>query len=436
MFASLVLVGLLLFLFVGESLWNVSQLVARKTSSSPRPTPTINSNKDVGPLLPPGQATAPLLTLPIGKYALYQQQKSISIVPLVGGLSTVLTTPGYIYNLAAPPLLTPSGQLLYSGDGLWLTDISNQLPTQIAKLPTGQVITSMVLSSDGTSVAWSTEPANGVGDVTIYAGPLEKSVVVYQHDASDCPCYRAFSFLHGGGAKANSTLLLTDDRGDHHAVHYGLWSLNLADIPPEDPQLLLDGDAQQGPLALSPMSNTLLYSTDQGIVPATDDLSVPTDVAALNYPNSLALANINVSSTPSDGDASLQSTHMILAEQHDLTNSAAYHWVTTPLFSPDGHTLIYIVFSSDAQTPFDRHSAVYMVHSSGSGTHLVVGKPQLLATSTDRFVELGAWIDNSTLTFYSDGTLYALDITHGAVATITAMKTYTRTIAVVQGGIA
>ena len=435
-FTSLGLVGLLLLFFTGQVIWNVSQLVVRRTSSLPHPTSASNQNKDIGPLLPPGQATAPLLTLPIGKYVVYQQQKSISVVPLAGGLPTVLTTPGYIYNLSVPPRLTPSGQLLYSGDGLWLTNISNQLPVQIATLPTGQVITSMVLSSDGTMIAWSTEPANGAGNITIYAGPLEKSVPVYQHDATDCPCYRVFSFLHGEGTKADSTLLLTDDRGDHHAVHYGLWSLNLADTPLEYPMLLLDGDAQQGPLVLSPTDNTLLYSTNQGIVPATDDLSVPADIAALNYANGLSLASINVSSAANDTDAALESSHVLLAEQHDLENSAAYHWVTTPLFSPDGHTLVYIVFSSDAQTPFDRHSAVYVVHTSGSETHLVVGTPQLLATSTDRFIELGTWIDDSTLTFYSDGTLYALNITSGAVATIAAMKTYTRTIAVVQGGTA
>ena len=126
-----------------------------------------------------------------------------------------------------PPRVTPSGQLLYSGNGLWLTNIFTDMPEQIATLPPGQVITSMVLSNDGTTVAWSTEPANGTGNNMLYVGPLEKSVPVYLHDATDCPCYRAFAFLQGKGLKANSTLLLTNDRGDHRAVHYGLWSLNL-----------------------------------------------------------------------------------------------------------------------------------------------------------------------------------------------------------------
>ena len=347
---------------------------------------------------------------------------------------TVLTTPGYIYNLSAPPLITPSGQLLYSGNGLWLTDIFDGMPRQIATLPAGQVITSMVLSNDGSTVAWSTEPANGTGNNMLYVGPLEKSVPVYQHDAADCPCFRAFAFLQEKGLQANSTLLLTDDRGDHRAVHYGLWSLNLADTPLEDPQPLLPGDAQQGPLALSPDGTTLLYSTNQGIVPTTDDSSVPLDIAALNYANSLSIAHIGLSSSNNDPDIVLQNTSTILPEQHDLSNSAAYHWVTTPTFAPDGHTLLYIVFSSDAQTPFDRHNAVYMIHTKSSSVQPMVGTPQLLANSTDLFVELGAWISNSRLTFYSDGTLYALDTSNGAVATIAKTTTYSRVIAVVQGG--
>ncbi|GAC1391701.1 MAG: hypothetical protein NVS4B11_21610 [Ktedonobacteraceae bacterium] len=431
----LVLVGMLLVLFTSQLVWNLSQTVVHKATPLPHPTRTVDQDKDIGPLLPPGKAMAPQLTLPTGKYVVYEQQKNISIAPADGGMPTPLTTPGYIYNLAVPALLTPSSQLLYSGDGLWLTDIFNAMPKQIATLPAGQVITSMALSRDGTTVAWSTEPANGTGNTTLYAGPLEKSVPVYQHDATDCPCYRVFSFLHEDGTKANSILLLTDDRGDHHMVQYGLWSLDLTGTPLQDPQVLLDGDAQQGPLVLSPSGNTLLYSTNQGIVPATDDASVPADIAALDYANSLSMARVGVSVGGNDPDPVLNSPQVLLPEQHDLSNSAAYHWVTTPVFSSDGHTLVYVEFSSDAQIPFDRHSAVYIVHTSGSGTKLVVGKPQLLATSTDRFVELGTWVNDSTLTFYSDGTLYALDITSGAVATIIQTTTYAHVIAVVQGSI-
>ncbi len=428
----LVLVGMLFLLFTGQLFWNLSQVVAQRTSTVPRPTPTVDQNKDVGPLLPPGQSAAPQLTLPTGRYVVYQQQKKISIVPLSGGLATVLTTPGYIYNLSAPPLITPSGQLLYSGNGLWLTAIFDGMPKQIATLPAGQVITSMVLSNDGTTVAWSTEPANGAGKNVLYAGPLEKSVPIYQHDATDCPCYRAFAFWQGKGVQPNATLLLTDDRGDHRAVHYGLWSVNITSSPLENPQSLLAGDASQGPLALSSDGTALLYSTKQDIVPTTNDGSVPLDIAALNYANSLSIAHIGLSA--SGNDPVLQNTTTILPEQHDLSNSAAYHWVTTPTFAPDGRTLLYIVFSSDAQSPFDRHNAVYMVHSKSSGVQAMLGTPQLLANSTDLFVELGAWISNSRLTFYSDGTLYALDTSNGAVSTITKTTAYTRVIAVVQGG--
>jgi hypothetical protein len=420
---------MLLLLFTGQLAWNISQTVAHKADTHPRPTPTVD--KDVGPLLPPGKSSAPQLTLPTDKYVVYEQQNGISVVPASGGIATLLTTPGYSYNRAVPARITPSGQLLYSGNGLWLADIFYGTTKQIATLPAGQVITSLALSNDGTTVAWSTEPANGVGQTVLYAGSLEQSASVYQHDAIDCPCYRVFSFLNGTSKQADSTLLLTDDRGDHHAVMYGLWSFNLDGTSPE-PQLLLPGDSPQGPLALA-VNNTLLYSTNLGIVPTTDDLSVPVDIASLNYANSLSVVGITMPTTVGNSTFSNNGSHTVLPEQQYLSNSADYHWVTTPTFSGDGHTLVYVEFSSDAQVPFDRHNAVYIVHSTGSGSHLSVGKPQLLATSTDLFVELGAWINDSTLTFYSDGTLYALDTTNGAVAPILLTKTYARAIAVVEG---
>lgn len=428
-FTLFLLVGLLFLLFTGQLISSISQTITRNVSSIPRPTRTVDSNKDVGPLLPPGKSSAPQLTLSTGEYVLYQQQKNIFLVPTLGGTPTLIPTPGYIYTLAVPPLLTRSGQLLYSGDGLWLADVFLGVSRNIAPLPAGQVITSMMLSSDDTTLAWSTEPANGVGDTIVYAGPLENSVPIYKHDATDCPCYRVFAFPDGTGA--NSTLLLTDDRGDHHAVHYGLWSLNIANTPLAEPHQLLEEDTQQGPLTFSSTNTMLLYSTNQGTVPYPENKSVPADVAALNYANNLSVAQLNI--PRGTGDATLSSSRILLPEQHDLKNSAAYRWVTTPLFSADGHTLVYVEFSSDAQTPFDRHSAVYVVHSSGSGTHVTVGKPQLLANSTDLFVELGTWVNSSTLTFYSDGTLYILDVTNGAVASILPMKTYTRVIAVIQG---
>jgi Tol biopolymer transport system component len=105
--------------------------------------------------------------------------------------------------------------------------------------------------------------------------------------------------------------------------------------------------------------------------------------------------------------------------------------VTTPVFSPDGHTLVYVEFTSDAQDPFDRHSAIFTVQLTGSGNYLRAGKPQLLATSTAKLLELGTWFNSHILTFYADSNLYALDINSGAVTTIAQTGAYARVVAVV-----
>ena len=119
--------------------------------------------------------------------------------------------------------------------------------------------------------------------------------------------------------------------------------------------------------------------------------------------------------------------------QYDLSNSADYHWISTPLFSPDGHTLVYLEFSSDAQVPFDRHYAVYSVQVKTVRGRPQVGQPQLLATSLANFVTLGAWMNSSVVTFYSSNALYAMDVHTGAMTLITKTVAYARAIAVVQG---
>ncbi|HLH61190.1 MAG TPA: hypothetical protein VKV20_05850, partial [Ktedonobacteraceae bacterium] len=124
--------------------------------------------------------------------------------------------------------------------------------------------------------------------------------------------------------------------------------------------------------------------------------------------------------------------HVILPRQHGLSNIADYHWVTTPTFSPDGHTLAYVEFSSDAEAPFTRHSALYTVQVSGTGQHLHVGRRQLLATTSAHFVELGAWLNSRILTFYADGSLYALDVNSGEVATIIQTGAYSQVVAIAQ----
>ncbi|HET8910507.1 MAG TPA: hypothetical protein VFN23_03530, partial [Ktedonobacteraceae bacterium] len=124
----------------------------------------------------------------------------------------------------------------------------------------------------------------------------------------------------------------------------------------------------------------------------------------------------------------------VLPAQRHQSNQGNYRWVTTPMISPDGHTLIYVEFSSDPVEPYDRHSAIYTVKLSGSGKNLKVGQPVLLATSSAKLLELGPWLDNQNsniITFYADNVIYALDIHSKAISTIIQTKLYTRMITVV-----
>ncbi len=440
----LILIGLLLLLLSGQLVLNllrpndskVRHIAANthpnatpKSSSSSKlsPTPTQDFNattSTLSPIFTPNNATLSPLQLPDGYYVIYEQKSNLYMVSSTGNFSSIIPTQGYIYSEAVPPILTPAGQLLYSGDGIWLTDPFGGTPTQIADLPADQVITSMALSDYGKMIAWSTEPLAGTGNIEIHAGPLAAPAIVYEQPALNCPCFRIFSFMNGFGPQADNTLLLTDDRGSHEAVQYGLWSLDLTQSP-ATLQPILDENPQQGPLALTPNGNGLLYSTTEGAVPVPTDNSVPTDIAALSYANDLNLTILSRSLlTPG-------ASQVILPEQDNLSNSAQYHWVTTPVFSSDAHTLAYVEFSSDSQDPYDRHSALYTVQISGSGDHLHAGKPNLIATSTDLLMELGTWFDDHIITFYSDGTLYAMDIQTGAFTTLVQPGVYARIVAVI-----
>lgn len=436
----LVLIGLLLLLFSSLFIFSLPELatgqaeqglatarVFHPAGNTPThiPAPIENQNQDLNtapPLYMPNNTTVPPLTLPGNHYVIYEWMNNLYVVSTGTGQVRLIPTEGYAYNEAVRPLLTPSGQLLYSGDGLWLTNIFNGTPTRIADLAPNQVITSIALSNDGTMIAWSTEPVDGEGVIDIHAGPIGATQIVYEQQATNCPCFRIFSFMNGPGKLGDMTLLLTDDRGSHEAVAYGLWTLDLTQAS-ATPQLLLDESPQQGPLALSSSGNTLLYSSSEGLAPVPSDQSVPTDIASLTYANSLDLAVL------SGQPLRMSASQVVLPEQHNLNNTAAYHWVTTPLFTPDEHTLVYVEFSSDAQDPYDRHNAIYTVQLTGSATHLHASEPLLLATSTEYLIELGAWINDSILTFYSDDMLYAMDIRSGAVTTLAQTAGYARIVA-------
>src|SRR5207244_12728334 len=88
----------------------------------------------------------------------------------------------------------------------------------------------------------------------------------------------------------------------------------------------------------------------------------------------------------------MDTSRVLLPEQHALSNKAVYHWVTTPVFTLDGHTLLYVEFSNQFQAPYDRSSALFEVQVSGSGKHLHVSNPQSMAACTAKLLELGAWL--------------------------------------------
>lgn len=439
-FSLLILISLLVVVFSGQLLVNLFQVDGRhasavvvnahsksnaihKNSTIPTPTPTYALDT-TSPINLPGNGSITPLLLPAGYSFIYQQLDGLYIVSSADNVSHKLPATGYVYSEAVPPILMPSGQLLYSGNGIWLIDPFEGTPIQIAALPPGQAITSMALSKDGTRIAWTTDPVDGIGNTSIYAGPLGGPTMVYEQPALDCPCYRIFSFAGGSGVHADNTLLLTDDRGSNEAVQYGLWSLDITQTP-AGPQLILDESPQQGPLALTPNGNGLLYSSNEGAVPMPTDSSVPTSIASLSFANDL---NMTALSGASQATGSPQT---VLEKQDDLNNIAQYHWVTTPIFSSDGRTLAYIEFSSDSQNPYDRHSALYSAQISGSGTHIHVGKPKLIATSMERLMELGAWINNHIVTFYSDGSLYAMDLQTDALTTLIQTNTYANVVAVI-----
>lgn len=465
-FARSKLIPLLAFLVLlivsssGLLVWTLFQTVAQATATTltstptttatgkpakgahtpaPTPTPVITPTGGAEPpvVFPGNQSnqTVAQLQLPTNHYVLYEEQTGIYMVSTsditdasgVSPLPKALTTPGYIYNEAVRPILTPSNQLLYSGSGIWLLDLFSGTTTQIATIDSSQVITSMALSNDGTTIAWSTEPSNGKGFVDLYAGPLNTPVKVLEQSASSCPCFHIFGFLNGTSKQNDTTLLLSDDQDTHQANLSGLWSFDLSNTATA-PQQLLDGSSQQGPLAQSPYSNILLYSSNEGVTPQPTDNSVPDDIATLLYANSLDVATL------SGQPLAVGAEHVILSEQHNLSNRVNYHWVTTPIFTTDGRNILYVEFNSSSQPPYDRTSAIFEAAVTNVGGAISVGTPHLIATVNARLLELGPWFNNHVLTLYGNDTLYAVDMQSGAVATIVETGTYARLIAVFGNG--
>lgn len=376
------------------------------------------SSAVAAPVQTPNGNGLPSFQLPAGRTLIYEQADHIYSIATGGGSSHALQTPGYIYNRAVPAVVTAQKELLYSGDGIWRMNLSSGgAATQIASLPPDQVITSMVVSSDGSTLAWSSAPKNGSGTISLYAGKLDQTSRVYQQPADKCPCYRAFAFPNND----THTLLLTNDRGDHRSARYGLWKLNLGQSTSSQPQPYLSDANQQGPLALAPQGNSLLYSTFLGYVPFQEE-NAPSDISSLSYANSLSVASID------GAQARPSQAQTILPEQGDLENAEAYRWVSTPQFSPNAQKLTYTEFSVSSVKHFPRQYALYTVDLYGSSG----AKPQLLVTSTAHYVETGSWLDDHTITFYADNALYALDIQHHSVARITATGAYADIIAAIE----
>ena len=362
----------------------------------------------------------------------YEQNNHLWIVSSWGGTPQQLSTPGYIYNRGVPALFTPSGQLVYSGHGVWLTNPFSGHPKQIASLPAGQVITSLALSQDGSQMAWSSAPIFGNGTINLYAGPLESTVLVHQQPANLCPCFRIFSFYQSATSLRNKTLLLTQDYGAHDAVQHGLWLLNLRQGVMAQPQQLMASDPPQGPLALAPDDTHLLYSTWEGYVPVPLDGSLPENSEALSYANDLNMATINTQ-VPQ-----LTSSQVIVDKQpirgSNTIAASKYHWITTPYFSPNGSKLSYLEFTSDIYNRLTRYSKIYTVDVKPSGAQVMLGLPQDMIDGDSGYSELDGWFDDHHLMLYSNGGLYTYDFLQKKLARIVFINGYAQIIGAVARG--
>ncbi len=409
--AFLALVTLLLMLFSGLFLRALPTLIKEVQQAS---LPLFQA---------PGGASLPSARLPANKYVLYEQQNGLYLVQTSSGKVREVDAPGYRYNPAVPPVLTSSTSVLYSGDGLWLVDLFQGQARQIATLPSDQVITSLVVSRDGKSLAWSSASQDGRGTRTLYAGPLESTTIVRTQTADSCPCLRAFAFVSQSDSSESEGLLLTDDHGDHGdhgSVQHGLWVLPLHDGA--QPRQLLSSDPPQGPLALSPRNNLLLYSSREGYIPAPINGNIPASVATVSYASNLLLSAL-------DPKVSAPLTSYSVVSAHQTMDNP---WFSTPVFTPDEQSIIYIQFSSEDQWSFARSYALYKVSLSGEGKGVRSSAPQLLSTSSAAYVELGSPLDSSTITVYADNALYAFNVQKHMLTEIAQTASYAHILAVVE----
>ncbi len=427
----LIVLGLLFVLFLGLMVASWPQAFSSSTAD----------RSGQLPLRKPGNTAFSALRLSEDRALIYAQPGGIMLVPTGGGAPRMLDTPGYRYDHAVPPLLTPAGQVLYSGSGIWLVDPFAGQPRQIAALPADRVITSLVLSPDGAFLAWSSVPRDGNGRVEIYAGPLAQTARVYQQETGDCPCFRAFAWFASPGADSGTggALLLTNDYGDSSIVRDGLWLLDLKSGQTGAPRQVLPDNPPQGPLAFVPQTAQLLYTHTWGYVPMAEDGSVPGELATESYANDLALARLDSASTQ------LQSAQTIVSGQQlremQVTSepvhyqstpvTTEYHWIATPRFSPDGSQLAYVQFTSDLAAPFKRQSSLYLVQMQGGGAHVSLSPAQLQAIAPDGYFELGSWLDAHTVTLIEKNTLYALNLQQGALAKIADVGAYGSIVATV-----
>jgi hypothetical protein len=271
--------------------------------------------------------------------------------------------------------------------------------------------------------------ASGKGTVNLYAGPLEASVLVYQQPANLCPCFRVFSFLQDYAPLEDKTLLFTDDHGDHNAVQHGLWIFHLNGDVTKPPRQLMASDPPQGPLALAPDHNHLLYASWEGYTPLPEDENgnLPIEAGMLSNANDLNIATIDMQASQ------LTSSQVIVPGQSpigpDAIATSAYHWIMTPRFSPNGRTLAYLEFTSNVKAPFTRESKIYTISTDNSqGT---LSSPVLLATSDLGYAELGDWLDDRYLTLYSNNRIYSLNINNKGLAEIIQTEGYVQIVATV-----